>query len=280
MLDIFEIIIIVLSLLIPVLVNKSTEDRGMDWIKPYLRHLWTAVFILLSYYYILRKPIVEEMAMRLHQQLDKSSSVWGYVICAVCGAMLLCAYWWFAGKVFTPVKNKQPKQPTAEEIAVEIIKKLQLPGLISQSKQPSTPMFSEKPKIETKKLDRIETTGQIWMVNSSQQPTYCLISNANKTNPANVFLDVPSSEDSVALPSQILGTIPPKTSILAVFTGNSASLAGGTQISLTALGANKRYLARLTLTQNPIDVTITCFRTDPVTGAKKEVPVLMNPSSP
>jgi hypothetical protein len=114
-----------------------------------------------------------------------------------------------------------------------------------------------------------------WLVNSSALPTYCLINNADTTRTGTILLDVVSSEGAVVL-SGTLGTIAPKTSNMATFTVNSVSLTGGTALSLATLGADKRYTAKITTTVTPANVLVTCIQTDPVSGAKRSVPVFAN----
>jgi hypothetical protein len=115
-----------------------------------------------------------------------------------------------------------------------------------------------------------------WMVNNTDVPTYCLINNGDPTRPANVILDVVSSEGGVILNNQLLGSIPARTSNLAAFTANSASLTGGTAVALTTLGlgAGSRYSPRITVTANPANVSMTCNQVDPSLGNKRAVPVL------
>lgn len=115
----------------------------------------------------------------------------------------------------------------------------------------------------------------VWLVNSSAVPTYCLINNMDTVKTATALIDVTSSEGAVVL-SGSLGTIAPKTSNMATFTANSASLTGGTAVDLTTLLADKRYTAKLTITVNPNNASVTCIQTDPVSGAKRSVPVLTN----
>ena len=114
-----------------------------------------------------------------------------------------------------------------------------------------------------------------WLVNSSVLPTYCLIANNDLSRTSTLRLEIITSEGGVVLASS-LGTLTPKNSVLATFTGNSASVAGGTAIDLTTLGADKRYVARITSTTNPNNTTVTCIQTDPATGVKRAVPVLTN----
>lgn len=100
--------------ILPVLINKSTESGRLDWIKPYLRHTWTAVFVFFSLYF-LRKPDVVEVVMKMHTRLP---GLGGYAVAAVCGALLLSGYWWFTGKVFS---TKQTQSNTSAPFFVEIV---------------------------------------------------------------------------------------------------------------------------------------------------------------
>jgi hypothetical protein len=100
-----DILAFVLTLLVlPVLINKSTEGR-FDSIKPFLRHIWTVIFAFFSLY-LLQKPVAMEIAMKLHTRLPGH---WGYIVAAICGALLLCGYWWFTGIAFNnPAKTSAP----------------------------------------------------------------------------------------------------------------------------------------------------------------------------
>jgi len=115
-----------------------------------------------------------------------------------------------------------------------------------------------------------------WMVNASTVPTYCLINSAETTRTANVILDVLSSEGAVTILNQSLGSIAPQTSILGIFTANSVTLGSGTPVSLTTLGTDRRYASRITVAANPNNISIACIQTDPISGAKRAVPVLSN----
>ena len=114
-----------------------------------------------------------------------------------------------------------------------------------------------------------------WLVNSSVLPTFCLIANNDLARTATLRVEVVTSESAVVA-TGTLGTLAPKTSVLATFQSNSASIAGGTAVDLTTLGADKRYVARITSTTNPNNTTVTCIQTDPATGVKRAVPVLTN----
>ena len=90
------LVFIVVTGMLPVLVNKSTEDGRFDWLKGYLRESWTVLFVFF-FLYLLSKPKALGVAMELRKQLP---GPWGYVVFGCVGAALMCGYWWFAGKVF------------------------------------------------------------------------------------------------------------------------------------------------------------------------------------
>src|SRR5258708_7547618 len=94
---------------LPVLVNKSTERGRFDWIHPYLREIWTAIFVFYSWY-LLTQPRAEAFLMWLSRSLRPS---FVYLVLAIMGASLLCGYYWFAGKVFES-KSSMHIQPQAE----------------------------------------------------------------------------------------------------------------------------------------------------------------------
>jgi hypothetical protein len=118
-----------------------------------------------------------------------------------------------------------------------------------------------------------------WVINSTVAPTFCLVNNNDATTTGTVVLDVTSSENTTLITNATLGTVAPSTSKLLTFTGNSASLTGGTAVDLTNLGANGRYSARVSVTSNPTNVTLSCQQTDPITGSKRPVPVLTDGAS-
>src|ERR1700692_2493541 len=101
-------LVLVATFVLPVVINKSTEGRGFDWIRPYLREIWTGLAAFFSLY-LLCKPGVVEVSVKLHKYLAGTPAL-GYLASAVIGASLLCGYWWFTGKEFskvTPVSNSR-----------------------------------------------------------------------------------------------------------------------------------------------------------------------------
>lgn len=96
MLDI--VAIIVLTVVLPVLINKTTEHH-FDWVKPYVRQLWTGVLAFFSMYYLTNRTYAVEVAVRLHQRWHTIPWL-GYLVAGLCGALLLCGYWWFTGEIF------------------------------------------------------------------------------------------------------------------------------------------------------------------------------------
>jgi hypothetical protein len=93
------LVFLVSTLILPVLVNKSTERGRFDWLHSHLRRIWTGLFAFFSVYFLL-KPDVKETMMKLHQRTSPS---WlGYLVCALIGAALLCGYWWLTGRLIPP----------------------------------------------------------------------------------------------------------------------------------------------------------------------------------
>lgn len=125
---------VVATVVLPVLINKSTESGRFDWIKPRLRQIWTAIFAFFSLY-LLQKPAAMEVAMKLHTRLPGPL---GYVVAAICGALLLCGYWWFTGVEFNKapaVENTTRQQITAPALQPNESKSFpprKLPPLIKQ----------------------------------------------------------------------------------------------------------------------------------------------------
>lgn len=104
----FELLFLVFAtVVLPILVNKTTEKGRFDWIHPHLRWLWTVVFAFVSLY-LLEKPMLREATMRTKESLDHASPVWGYIFCGIVGASLLCGYWWFAGKIIPSEVSHHP----------------------------------------------------------------------------------------------------------------------------------------------------------------------------
>lgn len=114
-----------------------------------------------------------------------------------------------------------------------------------------------------------------WVVNNASYKTYCLISNNSPSLSSNAILEVMSSEDTVVVASTTIGSVAAKTSKLLSFDVDSLSLTGGTAMSTSTVGTDKRYSAKLTVTSNPQNITVACVQMDPG-GAKRNVPVLTN----
>jgi hypothetical protein len=102
------LVFLVLAVVLPVVINKTTERGYFHWVVPYLRPIWTAILAILSIY-ILAKATIQEAVVNLHPRIP---GVAGYLISAAAGAMLLCAYWWLTGKVLNPPQQPQTTHPT------------------------------------------------------------------------------------------------------------------------------------------------------------------------
>lgn len=84
-------------LVIPMLINKSTEGRG-DWVKRYLREAWfcVAVIYLMT---IALLPDGRDFIVRNKPAFAVSHPAWSYIIVATGAAALAVAYWFILGKL-------------------------------------------------------------------------------------------------------------------------------------------------------------------------------------
>lgn len=122
-----------------------------------------------------------------------------------------------------------------------------------------------------------------WVTNASSVPTYCLINNGNPL-PASVgvTMTVLSSEGAVTGLSNVsLGTIAANQSLAIKFDNNGVTTvnSGATLASVSSMGTDDRYAAQITVAAGAPLVTMACQQTDPVTGGKRNVPVLITPGS-
>lgn len=106
------IIFLLLAVVVPVVVNKTTEAGHLNWIKPHLRLVWTGIFLILSIY-LLDKQGPLEITMSLHKRWSEVALL-GYVAWGAVGAVTLCAYWWLTGKM---VPSVAPPETRATPIA-------------------------------------------------------------------------------------------------------------------------------------------------------------------
>lgn len=90
---------VLLTVVVPVLINRTTESH-LHWLKPHhLRPIWTVVFAIFSLY-LLQKPSALEVVMGLHQKWNG----WiGYLVFGLAGALLLTGYWWLTGVTLKPM---------------------------------------------------------------------------------------------------------------------------------------------------------------------------------
>jgi len=109
----------VLSWVLPVVINKTTEGH-FHWIKPHLRLAWAVIFVFFSAY-LLQKPAALEITMKLHRSWPGMA---GYVVSALLGAVLLCGYWWMTGKMLTaqPHTTEESKPEGQSQYTNEQIK--------------------------------------------------------------------------------------------------------------------------------------------------------------
>jgi hypothetical protein len=179
----FDIIAIILAaVILPVLINKTTEIH-FDWLKPYLRQVWTGIFFFFSFYFLIGNQIALEVAVKLHKQWQ-GVSWFGYIVSGFCGAALLCGYWWFTGKIFTKAQAQLASQnlnpasshlPTASEIAEEVAKKLPKEGTALLSPVTVSP---SQITVSSSEWDRVDT---VTVTNHNEIPRYEIILTVNSS---------------------------------------------------------------------------------------------------
>jgi hypothetical protein len=91
-------VIIFAAVIIPLLINKSTESH-FDWIKPHIREAWTVTVVIFTIYYLAQRTPMG-VVMNLHERW-KALPWLGYIAFGLFGAVIFCGYWWFTGKAFT-----------------------------------------------------------------------------------------------------------------------------------------------------------------------------------
>jgi hypothetical protein len=131
----FFIIMLIWTVGGAILINKSTESGGFDWIKGHLRISWMA-YLSCSTAIILFQPLVWRFVVNTHKQW--SNGIF-YILCFIFGGLIFVGYFWFADKTAKSAQNKtavvlpeQPKQPTAEEIAKEVKREMLPTGVADQ----------------------------------------------------------------------------------------------------------------------------------------------------
>jgi hypothetical protein len=102
------IISIISSVVIPLLINKTTENR-LDWVKPYLRQAWCAV-VLMYVIYFLTTDAAKQLVLSW-AKVGNVHPVLVYVVPAAMGAIIAPSYWWLMGKLL-PRGDARKNQPT------------------------------------------------------------------------------------------------------------------------------------------------------------------------
>jgi hypothetical protein len=102
-------------------------------------------------------------------------------------------------------------------------------------------------------------------------PTICIANNTS-TAPANVMVDILSSETGRTQTNLAVGAIAGQSTVRLDFAGQTVSNAVLGSASIL-LGAEERYSARLTITADQNQVYVNCIQADPA-GSKRMVPVL------
>jgi len=101
---------LLLGLVLPIVINKTTERGRFDFIHAYLQEIWSGLLILCTYLYVLRNPTVKAILLSGYSKL---SDYRGYLIVAGLSAALGCFYWWGTGKLLKEIKTPPMHPPHA-----------------------------------------------------------------------------------------------------------------------------------------------------------------------
>jgi len=103
-----------------ILINKSTEAGGFDWIKAHLRFSWMA-YLLFSTAIILCQSFVWRFVVNIHEQ---GNDWYYYVLFFVLGGLIFCGYFWFAGKTYKSTQKRAEKSDSktanVEQTEIEV----------------------------------------------------------------------------------------------------------------------------------------------------------------
>ena len=97
---------------IPVVINKTTEDR-FHGIKPYLREIWFGIVVIFLISVVLR-PEGEKFFMSFQKSLSRDHPVASYVAVGSLGMVLFVGYWWFLGTILPGNATAQQPQQTQQ----------------------------------------------------------------------------------------------------------------------------------------------------------------------
>jgi hypothetical protein len=150
-----------------ILINKTTEIGEFKWIKQHLKLSWTLYFLFLSVLFFSDQNIWREV-MKLHKQFSSQSPILQFIVIFIIGGMLLYGYWQLAG-FFSPSGEQStptpipPKQPSAEEIAAEVAKRIHTPKIVvlSNPKHTEISKLNFPPTTEDKQISTLPKANAI-----------------------------------------------------------------------------------------------------------------------
>lgn len=102
-------------LVLPILINKTTERGRFDFVHPYLREMWMALLLLFTWWYVLESSTVKKSVMST-QARYANHPVATYGVVAVLGALLLMGYWFVTGWLLRETAASSPGNQ--EKVAV------------------------------------------------------------------------------------------------------------------------------------------------------------------
>jgi hypothetical protein len=143
-----DLILFVLGgIVLPSLINKTTERGRLDFVHDYIQEIWTALLAACTYFYVLDTDSVRGIAMSLHQRYSNHPFA-PYLVAGALGFTLLCFYWWATGKVLqtqaaAPTPTPTPQAETGKKGATVPPKKV-----IQKSHGDNSPNTNQEQKTE------------------------------------------------------------------------------------------------------------------------------------
>lgn len=134
-----------------ILIGKSTEAGGFEWIKSHLCISWM-IFLSFTTVFVLIQPFVWRFIVSTHEQWNNR---YYYLLCFLIGGLIFCGYFYFADRTAKSASKKSsgvlsalsPNSPTAAEIAKAV--KEEIAPQIKNNEKTNVPPSVSKAKKET-----------------------------------------------------------------------------------------------------------------------------------
>jgi len=94
-----EFILFVLAgIVLPSIINKTTERGRLEFVHEYIQEIWTFVLAVCTYFWLLDTGSVRGLAVSFHQRYSNHPYA-PYLVVGALGFSLFCFFWWATGRV-------------------------------------------------------------------------------------------------------------------------------------------------------------------------------------